>query len=362
MGSVLISPLNWGLGHATRDIPVIHELLHRGHDVTIAASGNSLSALRLEFPGCRFINFPDYPAPYSSGSHFLAKFALYFPILLNALSTERRTIARIIAQDHYDLIVSDNRLGVYSDSVPSLFITHQIHFHFPLVLWPVELFGLFLNQLLQNKFDRVIIPDNPPGPSALAGKLSRPLRISSSRKFYYSGILATARKLNLAEDLDYLIIISGPEPQRTVFEQKVLTQLDSLKGTKVVLLGSPAQKDTKKATPNTTIFGYVDTNEKITILNRARFVICRSGYTTMMELAEIQKRHGLFIPTPGQTEQEYLSAYYQTKGWFMSQSQKDLDLSVDVPAANHFKGFPSMPTTEQNVRHLYEDVLAAYVE
>jgi hypothetical protein len=362
MGSVLVSPLNWGLGHATRDIPVIHELNRRGHDVTIAACGNALSVLKREFPDCRYIEFPDYPAPYSSGSLFLPKFCAYLPLLVRALAAERRALQRILAQDHYDLIISDNRLGVYSDQIPSLFITHQIHFHFPALIWPVELFALLLNRMLHTKFDRVIVPDNPPGPCSLAGKLSRPLLPSTYRHIYFAGILATARKQDASEDLDYLCIISGPEPQRTVFEQILLPQLPEIPGTKVVLLGSPTHRSVACPDPHTTIKSYVDTEEKITLLNRARFIICRSGYTTMMELAEVQKRHGLFVPTPGQTEQEYLSAYYRKNGWFLSQSQYHIDLAGGVAAAQPFSGFPAMPSTTENVRRLYEVVLAGYVE
>jgi hypothetical protein len=362
MGSVLVSSLNWGLGHATRDIPIIHELKKKGHDVTIAACGNALAALQREFPDCRFIDFPDYPAPYSSGSLFLPKFCAYLPVMLRALAQERRTLQHILARDRYNLIISDNRLGVYSDRVPSLFITHQIHFHFPALIWPVELFALLLNRVLHTKFDHVIVPDNPPGPGSLAGKLSRPLLSSSLRHIYYAGILATARRMDVAEDLDYLIIISGPEPQRTIFEQTLLPQLHDLSGSKMVLLGSPNHHTVTCPDPDTTIRSYVDTEEKIALLNRARFVICRSGYTTMMELAEVQKRHGLFVPTPGQTEQEYLSSYYQRKGWFLSQSQYRISLARDVAAALPFAGFPVMPSTAKNVSTLYEEVLAAYVE
>src|SRR5512144_319959 len=118
MGSVLVSPLNWGLGHAMRDIPIIKTLLDHNHDVTIGACGNSLAALRQEFPACRFIVFEDYPAPYTSGRFFLPKLASYFPVLLGAVSRERQESNRIISRGDFDLIISDNRLGVYSSQVP----------------------------------------------------------------------------------------------------------------------------------------------------------------------------------------------------------------------------------------------------
>jgi len=362
MGRVLVSPLNWGLGHATRDIPVIRELISRGHEVTVAACGNALAVLRREFPDCRFFDAPDYPAPYDTGSLLLPRFLLNIPVILRALAAERRCIMKIMSQDRYDLIISDSRPGMYSENVPSLFMTHQLHYHFPFIIWPAEILALGLNRVLFDKYTRVIVPDNPPGPAALAGKLSRPILASSYPHLYFTGILATARRLAVKEDLDYLFIISGPEPQRTIFEQIVLPQLPALSGTKVVLLGSPARNSTCSPDPATTIISYASTEEKIALLNRAKFIVCRSGYTTMMELAEIQKRHGLFVPTPGQTEQEYLSAYYRKNGWFLSQSQYHLDLPSDVAAAQQFSGFPVMPSTKQNVCRLYEEVLAAYVE
>lgn len=362
MGRVLVSPLNWGLGHATRDIPVIRELVRRGHEVTVAATGNALLALNREFPDLAFIEAPDYPAPYGPENHLLLHILAGLPGLYRALAAERRCIGRITGRDRYDLVISDNRLGMFSEKVPSLFLTHQLHFHFPPAIWPAEIGALGLNRVLHRKYARVIVPDNPPGPAALAGKLSRPILRSSERHCYFTGILATAARLSMDEDLDYLFIISGPEPQRTIFERTVLPQLPSLPGTKVVLLGSPARKDPVRPDPATTVIGYASTEVKTALFNRARFIICRPGYTTMMELAETGKRSALFVPTPGQTEQEYLAAYYRKRGWYHAQEQDRLDLARDIPAAAGLSGFPEMPRTEQNVRRLYDEVLAGYVE
>jgi UDP:flavonoid glycosyltransferase YjiC (YdhE family) len=362
MAQVLLSPLSWGLGHAMRDIPIIKTLLAHDHDVTIAACGNALNALKQEFPQCRFIEFEDYPSPYSSGSLFLPKFFLYLPVLLKAVSNERQQLAKILAKDRYDLIISDNRLGAYSSEVPSIFITHQLHYHMPLALWPVELFALRINTYLHRKYDRIIVPDNPPGPMALAGKLSCPGSADTQSRAFFSGILTSIQKRDLAEDLDYLIMISGPEPQRTKLEELLLPSIHELDGTSMVILGSPKRKTEITGTDTCTVKGYVSNDEKVQLMNRAKFVICRSGYTTMMELAELHKKKGLFIPTPGQTEQEYLSWYYQKQGWFHSQSQYKLNLAVDVRAAQGYFGFPDMPSTKENVSRLYNELLADYLE
>jgi hypothetical protein len=362
MGSVLVTPLNWGLGHAMRDIPVIKILLDHGHDVTIAACGNALMALQREFPSCRFIEFEDYPSPYSSGRFFLPKMVLSFPGLLRAVARERRETGRILSRNNYDLVISDNRLGVYSSKVPSLFITHQLHFHLPPYFWPVELYASALNRFHHSKFDRVIVPDNPPGPLSLAGKLSRPDTDSSRARVFFAGILSGTPKLDVAADLDYLVQISGPEPQRTRLEEILLPMAQELDGSMVVLLGSPQKKYGITGTGNCSIRTYVTSEEKASLMNRAKFVICRSGYTTMMELAELGKKAGLFIPTPGQTEQEYLSRYYEQNGWFFSKSQYNLDLPADIRTAHKYAGFPAMPSTRENVRRLYDELLAGYLE
>jgi CheY-like chemotaxis protein len=361
MGHAFISPLNWGLGHATRDIPIIRELLSHGHEVTVATSGNALALLQKECPECNFVLFKDYPAPYSSTRFFLPKFTASIPILLKAMADERKKLTQILAQDSYDLIISDNRMGVYSDKIPSFFITHQLRFSLPDYLFPFEKATLYVNALFHTKYTGIIVPDISPNGSNLSGKLCRSNLSATKQRVYYSGILTSTQNLKVDQDLDFLIIVSGPEPQRAKLEQIILAQVCSLPGDKVVLLGSPQKESHKELDQSTSVHSYVSTEEKVELMNRARFMISRSGYTTMMEMAELDKKHGLFTPTPGQTEQEYLSRYYREKGWFLSKSQYRLRLPGDVDEAMEFKGFPAMPKTEENVKRLYQDVLKRHL-
>ena len=361
MGHALISPLNWGLGHSTRDIPIIRELLHHGHEVTVATSGNALTLLQRECPECNFILFKDYPAPYSSTRFFLPKFVASSPILLKALAQERRRLSKILAEDSYDLIISDNRLGVYSDKIPSYFITHQLRFSLPDYLRPFEVPTLYFNAFFHAKFRGVIVPDISPNGCNLSGKLCRSNLEVTNRRTYYSGILTSIRKTKAEEDLDYLIIVSGPEPQRTLLEEIILKQVQKLPGEKVVLLGSPQNERHEKMDEHTTVYSYVSTEKKVELMNRARFIISRSGYTTMMEMVELDKKHGLFTPSPGQTEQEYLSRYYRKMGWFLSRSQYKLKFPGDSDAALKYNGFPEMKKTEENVRRLYREVLKQHL-
>jgi len=363
MGHVFVSPLSWGLGHATRDIPIIEELLALGHEVTVGSSGNALALLKRECPQCNFLLFKDYPAPYSSSRFFLPSFALGLPALLRAVYLEKRRLDEIVAGKSFDLIISDNRMGVYSNRIPSYFISHQLRYSLPRWLYPLEILTMPFNSLFHRHFSGVIVPDiSPYGPGRnLSGKLCRSIIPPTVRRTYYSGILTSTKKMAVTDDLDYLAIVSGPEPQRTALEKIILRQVQSLPGEKAVLLGSPRQERTERLDESTTVHSYVSNEEKALLMSRARFIISRSGYTTMMELAELDKRHALLTPTPGQTEQEYLSRYYAREGWFISRSQYRLRLEEDVQAALPFRGFPEMAKTEENVKRLYREVLAQHL-
>ena len=364
MGHVFASPLSWGLGHATRDIPIIEELLSRGHEVTVGSSGNALALLQKECPECNFLLFKDYPAPYSSSRFFLPSFAASLPTLLLAIHQEKKRFDEILAENKFDLIISDNRMGVYSERIPSYFISHQLRYSLPRPLYPLEIMTMPFNSLFHRHFMGVIVPDISPygGGKNLSGKLCRSFMPATVRRTYYAGILASSKKIDVEADLDFLIIVSGPEPQRTILEKIILEQVRNLPGKKVVLLGSPRQERHEKLDATTTVHSYVSNEDKAMLMNRARFIIGRSGYTTMMELAELDKKHALLAPTPGQTEQEYLSRYYVQEGWFLSRSQYQLRLAEDVAEAMSYSGFPEMVKTEENVKRLYRNVLARHLD
>ncbi len=362
MAHVFVSPLSWGLGHATRDTPIIRELLKHNHKVTIASSGPALTFLKKEFPQCTFIYLPDYPAPYTKSRFYVAKFTIYIPIIVHAINVEEKTAHRLFTEKKYDLIISDNRFGVYSKDIPSFFISHQLRFSAPKILSFAEEWAQNFNSHFHARFTRVIVPDNSPDTVSLSGILSCNNRPATLERIYYAGILSSIRKLNLPEDIDFLISVSGPEPQRTILEEVMMKQVRKLPGRKFVLLGRPAEDFEYKMDEFTTVKSHAGREEMSVLMNRAKFIISRSGYTTMMEIAELGKKHCFFIPTPGQTEQEYLSQYYMEKGWFYSKSQYSLDILKDIEETKKYSGFPTMQNSESNAEKLYEELFAPILE
>jgi len=361
MARIFVSPLSWGLGHATRDVPIIRELLKHNHKITIASSGSSLVFLQKEFPGCEFLNFPDYPTPYTGSAFFVLKFTAYIPLMIHAIRKEEQKARRIFEENKYDLIIADNRFGVYSPQIPSFFISHQLRFSAPKIIPIAEEWAQSFNSRFHKNFTRVIVPDNSPDTVSLSGKLSVNTRKDTRDRIYYAGILSSIRKLDVPEDIDFLFSVSGPEPQRTMLENIILKQAGKLPGKKVVLLGNPSKNIEYKLDKLTIVKSHAGREEMSVLMNRAKFIISRSGYTTVMEIAELGKKKCLFIPTPGQTEQVYLSQYYQQKGWVYSKSQYSLDIVKDVQEAGKYSGFPPMPDSQSNAKKLYGELLALYL-
>jgi len=363
MKHVLVSPLSWGLGHATRDLPIIRYLLERGHHVTVAAEGRALALLAKEVPQCDFTELKDYPPPYSSGRYFVPRFLAMAPVMLWAIEQETVNVRRLFRRRRFDLILSDNRFRVRSDHVPSFVIAHQLRFMTPRGLESFDFVTEFFNYVYLRPFDRIIVPDVADPETNLSGRLSHRMRwLQSPEKVYYAGVLSSVSRLDVPQDVDLFISISGPEPPRIQLERIILGRIADVKADRVVItLGKPEVKETRQVNGHVTVYGFLDRAGQQEMMNRAGLVVCRSGYTTVMELAELGKK-ALFIPTPGQTEQEYLARYYAERGYFHSVSQYELDLPRDIDKARQMTGPPFRSDTRANVERLYQDLFAPVLD
>ena len=320
---VLIAPLDWGLGHATRCIPIIYSFIDQHFEVIIAASGPVKNLLQKEFPNVVFTQLNGYKIRYSNkGAWLPLKLTLQFPGLLWSIYSEHRWLKKTIRDYHIDLVISDNRLGLHDTRIPCIYITHQLK------ILTGNRFTEWLAQQIHyffiNKYTACWVPDNA-AENNLAGNLSHPKKLPAV-PVKYLGPLSRFEKNAGEKKYDLLVLISGPEPQRTIFESLIAKELKGFSGKVLVVRGLPGTLEN-----DSTILAEPD---KITIVNhlcavalndviqQSECIISRSGYTTIMDLVKLGQK-AILIPTPGQTEQEYLAAYLTAKKIFFSVQQKD---------------------------------------
>ena len=335
---VIYGVCSWGLGHATRSLPVMRRLIKEGNELTVISSGRTLGLLKKELPSGveRFIDCPDYPAPAASNPRlFVAEFMAKIPSALKAIYREFRLTQSLLKKDKYGLIISDNRYGIYNRFMPSFFITHQLRIVNPMRVRMLETGTEVYNQFFYKRYWGVIVPDFAEG--SLSGEMSHGLRYLDERAVSYIGPLSDFRRQVVATDIECFISITGPEPHRTLLEETLLSQLDEVKGKVVVTLGKADESKTGER-GNATIYSYLDAGRREELMNRSKVIVSRSGYSTVMDVAVMGKK-ALFTPTPFQPEQEYLGQYHMANGSYHSVPQGKIDLVQDIERAAKLTGF-----------------------
>jgi predicted glycosyltransferase len=342
--NILVAPLNWGLGHSTRCIPIIRELEKNGFNPIIASDGTALALLKKEFPHLTALELPSYQIEYAKkGENFKWKLIKNSPKTINAILSEKQLIKKWI--EVYDLkgIISDNRLGVYSKKVRSVFMTHQLTVLSGKTTW----ISSKLHQFFINKFDECWVPDVNEVPN-LTGKLGH-LK-DSNLNIRYIGILSRLEKKILEIKYDLMILLSGPEPQRTILEEKLIEEIQDTKENIVFIKGKVEKEQKKEQVGNVTFYNFMQSEELERTLNESEIVLCRSGYTTVMDLCKLEKK-AFFIPTPGQFEQEYLAKKYKREG-LVPFSKQDIFCLDDLLSVPLYKGLPKM-AMEINWKQLF---------
>lgn len=329
---ILISPLDWGLGHATRCIPVIQELLIRNVDVVIAADGKSLELLKKEFPRLIFEVLPGYDVSYQNRGSFFFKVLGKVPNILKMIHKEHQLLEKLIKKHNIDGVISDNRYGLWTNKVPCVFITHQVRILSPIL----EDLVFFLNLQFINRFDYCWIPDAA-SERNLSGKLSHLESLPEHARFI--GPLTRFKgTCNQGKKYEVMAIVSGPEPQRSIFEDKLKSQLENLNKTALLVLGKP-EETIKSNSNNLTFISHLNSVEMEEAVAASEVIVCRGGYSTIMDLAMYGKK-AVFIPTPGQTEQEYLAKRFAGKGWCVYQKQSEMDLESAISRIPFMHGVP----------------------
>ncbi|MFP4223274.1 MAG: glycosyltransferase [Phycisphaeraceae bacterium] len=357
---ILFGTSSWGLGHATRDLVLIRALLEAGCEVTVVATGPALKVLRGELgERCDYLDWPDMPSTISRSTiGFYVKTISFIPRIFLAWFDEKRRLRKLLRDRPIDVVISDHRYGLVTDAVPCFFISHSPRYIAPWRSWFMETcMELFVAAWLRPA-EKLLVPDHDQ--RGLSGDMSHKTRFFPREKMVFLGQLSS---LSLpddppGQDIDTFISISGPEPQRTRFQAKVLGQLGRLKGRTVVTLGLPGREPprVKDVPANVEIHAYLGRAEQQRMMLRSRLVVCRSGYTTLMELAELG-RPALLVPTPAQTEQLYLAKTLREQGLFHSVKQSELDLSRDIPLARERPGYQGPAPTRTSAERFLETVL-----
>lgn len=327
---ILVAPLNWGLGHATRCIPIINALIKEGFVPVIASDGAALELLRKEFPNLSTIDLPSYNVTYSkNGKLFKLKLLKDSPKLLKAITAEKKALSSILEHNDIAGIISDNRLGIRNKKVPSVFITHQLNVLSGNTTW----LSTKMHQEFIKKFDACWVPDTE-GDINLSGVLGHVKNFDIPTK--YIGPLSRFRKTITAVKNDLMVLISGPEPQRTLLDNKLLSELKNYPGKIVFVKGIMEKEQTVQVLGRMTIYNFMTSSLLEKTINESALILSRSGYTTVMDLAKLSKK-AFFIPTPGQFEQEYLAKRLTEMNLAPSCNQKEFTLDK-LDSVSAFKG------------------------
>jgi predicted glycosyltransferase len=326
---ILVSPLNWGMGHATRCVPVIRELQKHDAEILLGADGKALAFLRDYFPELESFSLPDlnmqYPANGSMALHMMRK----APEILRSARKEHLLLEKLVKDRNISGVISDNRFGLWSEQAYSVYITHQIRIKGPKGWGFSEPVLSGMHRKFWKNFDECWIPDFP-GERNLSGDLGHPGR--QPRNCHHIGPLS---RFCRPDDPDtnpgkngppLLVLLSGPEPQRTVLENIILQQLKTSPGIKTLIVrGLPETAETAPPLPHVTCIPHLPDQELSRLIRTAGTVICRPGYSTLMDLACL-KKNAVLVPTPGQTEQEYLANFHSKRKTFCTIRQAEFTL------------------------------------
>lgn len=361
---MLIAPLNWGLGHATRCIPIIHWLLEQNCQVIIGAHGKAGNLLKQEFPELDYVETPGAEIRYSQNK-ILFPFLLgwQMPKFLKQIRDEKKWLAQQIVQWKLDAVIADNRYGMNNPSIRTVLITHQLLIKTGQGFWMDRLLQKIGYGLLE-KFEEVWVPDYK-GAWALAGELSNP-KLLPKIPIRYLGVLNRFHnRSNITtspQKAHLLFLISGPEPQREIFEKLIVQSLSNFTGSFTLIKGRPeltaestgAPADTLSllyGEPRANIHEHLDSAALQNEIDKATLIICRSGYTSLMELLPQQKKL-VCVPTPGQPEQEYLAIHCEQKKWTARLTQEKFSIEGVLALAEQFPYQPYTPIIESLTQSL----------
>ncbi len=310
----------WGLGHATRIIPIIYELQKSGHCVTLATNEELVHIIRVSIPNVKAIPFYSPKVLLGRGKYHLLPLLRFLLNLPFTIYKEKRELKKLLSESYFNLTISDNRYGFRCKNVKSVIITHQLSVIPPKPFGFTGGLGECLIRYLLSRFNEVWVPDTSEIPS-VAGILSESNHLGNVSYIGTLSRFAYVKHKCCSKKWDVVVLISGPEPQRTQFVDQCIKSLSPISYKSIIIEGKP--KNSERVIGNVTIAGTLDNESMVSAILQSDLVIARSGYSTIMDLLCIQKS-AVLIPTPGQTEQEYLAIRMKQLGWFYTLNQGDV--------------------------------------
>lgn len=322
MAKVLVAVLDWGLGHAARSSRIIQLLTNQNHEVIIASGGDALKFLKSGFPFLKTYELPGYKVRYSEHKILLAPaLILSFPGFLKSIKEEHNILRKIISTENISLVISDNRYGCYNAQVYSIFICHQLTIPLHGLFRPFRNIVALFHARLIKKFDAVWVPDFPD--RRFSGLMGGCPGLSPE----YIGILSRFSSCPTTTKKQYYItaIISGPDPLRARLVTKLEQILSEFNRPCLLIAGVPGTDKTRQQITNLTILNHAETPQMQEVICSSEFIIARSGYTSLMDFA-VTGSKVLFIPTPGQPEQEYIAEQMLLSGMAARLNENNLTL------------------------------------
>ena len=316
---VLLAPLNWGLGHATRCIPLIRQYMAQGREVVLGGDGESLLLLRKTFPQLRVIDLPSLELRYTDNAKQRGFYLRAIPALIRFTIADYYYLRQQLAIEHFDLVISDNRFGLFSRQTRCVYITHQLYVQLPKRLSLFQSLARALHACIYKRYSEVWVPDYADPINNLAGALAhggrfdrRATYIGPLSRFGSSeaGVQPVALGMhNPASGYPIMAVLSGLEPQRTLFEQELVARFKESQQPVLIVRGKIGGPTTATHIGAVTLLPHISDEELLPLLQQADKIIVRSGYSTIMDLAVLGLLHKAeFHPTPGQSEQEYLAS------------------------------------------------------
>lgn len=306
--TIFISPLDWGFGHSTRCVPIIHQL-KKNNRIIIGVTAVNKRFFELHFPNLKKVSLPSYQINYSKSLPVWLKILSQFPKIKSIIKKEHLLLEKIVAENDIDVVISDNRFGLYNKLTENIFITHQLKIVAP--FFSALASKINLNYI--HKFNKVWVPDYENEANRLSGKLSNSegLKIPVEYINPQSAMMCANLNTEQIKKCDVLLLLSGVEPQRSILEHYLLKKFQFSDKKIILVRGSDCK--IKVENKNITVIDFAFGLELKALIVNAESVICRSGYSTLMDMYLLKKEKLILIPTPGQPEQEYLAQYWKEK-------------------------------------------------